>query len=382
MKKRLQIPFFIIAIIGIVLSIYMLIKNDVITFSALYSEEQIEKKTNSVDKLTEGKYYVWHNSKTDDIQKDLQAENDTDVFLLCPAGDPNWSKDSFVKHTLWFTSTNDQEIPTIYPGDKLLYISSSEVPFKGISWERYCDYGYSIGAANLIGDESGHYHITSDDGSSFRGYLYEKSDTADLNQYVSVTNLFLDKVGGTPIRQNSISDGGTVINLKKDKEYICEWYSGTYYQDYKMVANIHPFSFLEEFQTYDYDFLHSNVIEIKIPQWFKTGYYYINNIGMVRYVTDEFSSVYNGEPYDSNVVWNDPIILYDEYGNLIYDPSTKTDRRDDVGTGKSSTRSKKSNGVNQHTEEEIVQSQKMDGDGGADMYDVNEDVEFTGDVTG
>ena len=38
-----------------------------------------------------------------------------------------------------------------------------------------------------------------------------------------------------------------------------------------MTANVHTFGFLESFTTYDYEFLHSNCIEIAIPSWFKTG---------------------------------------------------------------------------------------------------------------
>lgn len=61
--------------------------------------------------------------------------------------------------TVWFSSSEDADIPTLYPGDKLLFVSSTKVPYQGIEWERFSDYGYTIGVANMIGDTSGHYRI-------------------------------------------------------------------------------------------------------------------------------------------------------------------------------------------------------------------------------
>ena len=143
-----------------------------------------------------------------------------------------------------------------------------------------------------------------------------------FNEYKDIKNLFLDKVGSIEVRDTLVSDGGTVINLEKDAPYVCEWYTGTFYQDYEMIANIHPFCVLENFTTYDYNFLHSSCMSISIPSWLKTGYYYINGIGLFRYVKGNDSRSYNGEAYDSTIEWNDPIIIKNERGEVIYNPST------------------------------------------------------------
>ena len=173
----------------------------------------------------------------------------------------------------------------------------------------------------MIGDASGHYHISFDSDNGYAGYLNPNSDAVSLEQYVNVSELFLDDVGGTPVRDENVSDGGTVLGLEKDKSYVCQWYTGTYFQDFKMKANTHAFCHLEEFTTYDYEFLHSNCISITIPEWFKTGYYYVAGIGMFRYVSAEDEAVYNGAAYDAAVDWNDPIIIYNEDGWIEYDPT-------------------------------------------------------------
>lgn len=325
MKKKTLIFFLIV--MGVIALLITFISTGVITFDTFGQNNQTITEASSVDQLSNGCYYIWHNDKTDDIKNDLAGSSDGNVFKLCPSGAVNWSDDSFVNHTIWFTSANDVDIPTLYEGDKLLYISSTYVPYEGISWERFADYGYTIGVANMVGDESGHYRIVNSDGDGYEGYVYPGSDANELNQYLTVSNLFLDKIGGKTIRDSSISDGGTVLNLTKDKNYVCEWYTGTYYQDFKMKADIHTFGHLEEFTTYNYEFLHSNCIEIQIPDWLKTGYYYVDGIGLFRYVTAEDRYYYNDKPYDADIDWNDPIILYDQDGNMIYNPSTGVDKR-------------------------------------------------------
>lgn len=320
-KKTLIISLIIVGAISIV---GVLIYYGVITFPTMESLSPKDEKSvvMSLDDLKDNRFYVWHNEKKNNISEDLEGTADVDVFKICPSGIINWKDNISVAHTVWFSSSNDTEIPTIYPGDRLLYISATKVPFEGIKWERFADYGYTIGVANMMGDNSGHYYISMDADDGYEGFINPESDAYALEKYDHVSELFLDKLGAIRVRDKQISDGGTVYGLKKDTKYLCEWYSGTYYQDFEMTANNHTFCAMESFTTYEYEFLHSNCISITIPEWFKSGYYYINGLGMFRYVSEEDATVYNGEPYDENINWNDPIVLYDKNGITIYDPST------------------------------------------------------------
>lgn len=317
MKKALII---ICALSGVIILFVLLLHFGVITPETIGIDDGTQKTVLSVYDLENGCYYVWHNEKETDIKNDLSGTVGAEVFRLCPSGDINWKKNSFVNRTLWFTSANDVDIPTFYPGDVLLYLSKTSVPSDGITWERFADYGYTIGVTNLKEDKSGHYRIVNSGDTGYSGYIYPSSDAGVLESYTNVSSIFLDKIGSVEIRASQISDGGTILGLKKDGTYVCEWYTGTYYQDYKMQANVHAFGSLESFTTYEYDFLHSNCISIKIPEWLKTGYYYIDEIGFFRYLSEEDALNYNGEPYDSSIDWNDPIIVYDDEGNVIYNP--------------------------------------------------------------
>lgn len=316
---------------------YILVAKGIISFPTMGENQETPQKVLSVNDLEDGCYYVWHNSSGSDIEDDLQGTVNPDVFRICPAGTINWDKNQEIEHTVWFTASEDEEIPTFYPGDRLVYISPTTVPFEGIEWERFADYGYSIGVANMVGDSSGHYRIILNIENGYEGYLNPESDAAVLEEYTNVSELFLDKIGNVPVRDDLISKGGTVLGLKEGGKYLCEWYTGTYFQDYEMTADNHVFCSMEEFTTYDYDFLHSRAISIIIPEWFKSGYYYIAGSGIFRYVSKEDLSQYNGAAYDAGVNWNDPIILYDERGLVMYDPSSGIDKRSENDNGSDTT---------------------------------------------
>lgn len=323
MKKKGIIIIFFIALPVIIL--FVLIFSGIIPspFKTLEGEQAKEtEEVISVDDLQDNCYYVWHNDNQSDIKKDLRGTTKKGVFKLCPTGLTNWKDNENIRHTIWFDTQNDSDIPTLYAGDELIYISGTDIPYEGIEWERFADYGYTIGVANLEGDQSGHYRIINSTEDGYTYYVNPESDAAQLMEFVNASELFIDKIGSVCVRDDFVSAGGTLLGLDKDTKYVCEWYMGTYYQDFEMTADTHVFCHLEKFTTYQYEFLHSNCISITIPKWLKTGYYYVSGLGFFRYVSKDDIYRYNGKAYDAGIDWNNPMILYDENGSLEYDPST------------------------------------------------------------
>jgi hypothetical protein len=279
-----------------------------------------------VSDLESGKAYVWHHEGAD-IKDDLSSDVGKDVFFTCITGDYNFKNKELEEVTeyprsIWIDSNTDSDIPTVTSSDCLIYVSSTEVP-SSIVFERFADYGYTIGVSNMEADQGGHYYLIYSDvyEDEYKYYIDTKSDAAQLTDIEIITKLYLDKVGSTKVDEKNVSDGGTVLGLKKDKTYTCEFYTGTYYQDYNLTANIHSFGSLERFVSYDYEFMHSNFIVIQIPEYFRSGYYFVNGVGLFRYVSDADAGKYDGEAYDAAINWNDPIILYNEDGTVKYDPS-------------------------------------------------------------
>lgn len=281
----------------------------------------------SVDDLDSGMAYVWSDKDAKDIKEDLDKRNDKEVFFRVMKGDYNFKGDEASEiaeypRSIWVNSEIDEQIPTVTSKDRLIYISDTTVPEK-IVFERFADYGYTVGVSNLIPDGGYHYYFcyAENDEDDYKYYVDMNSDAADLIQFEAVSRLYLDKVDGVRVSKDTVSKGGTITGLKKDQKYICEFYTGTFYQDFELTANIHSFGSFERFISYDFEFLHSNCIAIDIPEYFKSGYYYVNGVGLFRYVSDSDLSRYNGKPYDESVDWNDPIVIYDENGFVVYDPS-------------------------------------------------------------
>ena len=276
--------------------------------------------------LKSGKAYVWHH-EGGNIEEDIKNGAGKDVFFACIIGDYNFKGTeiedvSMYPRSIWIDSGTDSQIPTVTSSDRLIYVSKTEVP-ESIIFERFADHGYTIGVSNMIPDAGGHYYIeyAVSDEEDYKYYIDLTSDATQLTELEIVTKLYLDKVGDLKVDEDSVSDGGTVLGLEKDKQYVCEFYTGTYYQDFLLTANIHSFSSMERFVSYDYEFMHSTFIVIEIPEYFTSGYYFINGVGLFRYVDEEDLKIYNGEAYDAAIDWNEPLIIYNDVGEVIYDPS-------------------------------------------------------------
>lgn len=280
----------------------------------------------NVTDLESGKAYVWHHEGAD-IKADLESDAGQNIFFTCIAGDYNFKKKELEEVTeyprsIWIDSDTDSQIPTVTSSDRLVYVSNTEVP-SSIVFERFADYGYTIGISNMQADQGGHYYLVYSDveEDDYKYYIDMKSDAAQLSNIELISKLYIDKVGPIKVEEKTVSAGGTVLGLEKDKSYVCEFYTGTYYQDYALKANIHSFGSMERFVSYDYEFMHSNFIVIHIPEYFKSGYYFVNGVGLFRYVSDKDASKYSGEAYDAGIDWNDPMIIYNDDGTVKYDPS-------------------------------------------------------------
>ncbi len=328
-KKKKNNP---LLIIGIVVAIVMVaaVVLSLLGFNvfATLSGDSSGKPTSfsNVNDLESGKAYVWHH-EGGNIETDLKSASSESVFFSCIKGDYNFKNKEMEEaieypRSIWISTDEDDNIPTVTKDDLLIYVSSTEVP-DGILFERFADYGYSIGISNMIADGGGHYYFefAATDEDDYKHYVDMNSDAAQVSELDPITKLYLDKVGSTKVDEDNVSDGGSVLGLTKNKSYVCEFYTGTFYQDFKMTANIHSFSSLERFTSYEYEFMHSNFIVISIPDYFKSGYYFVNGVGLFRYVAEADESTYNGEAYDENIDWNDPIIVYNENGEMIENPS-------------------------------------------------------------
>ncbi|MCR5337542.1 MAG: hypothetical protein K6E75_03195 [Lachnospiraceae bacterium] len=281
--------------------------------------------------LTDDLVYVWKDKGYGSLEKDLsKTRTGREAFFTAPKGTI-----SFTRHetddlgqeprNIWFEDAADKSIPTVTRKDALLYVSKTDIP-KEIIFERFYDNGYSIGIAGMQEDKGGHFYIpyAEDREDDYQYYIDPESGASVLAGFDGIERLYLDRAGDEPVSSENVSAGGCVTGLIKDKTYDCQFYTGTFYQDFTLTANVRTFTSLERFESYEYSFLHANCISLKLPEYLKSGYYMVLGKGLIRYVAPEDEEKYSGQEYDTVIDWNDPIKQYDEYGLCIYDPSTGT----------------------------------------------------------
>ncbi|MCR4567806.1 MAG: hypothetical protein K5769_07125 [Pseudobutyrivibrio sp.] len=330
MKNKTLVIFVFVVAALLVTSLVLLklgIFNKAITYEAEAKEIQ---QINSVEDMEPEKLYIWK----DCADKEISATNNK--FQICPMENSNYklgkSGSISAHYTVWVDSKSDTEIPTLTSKDKLLFYSKTYVPDE-YKFLRLYENGYSLGITSLLPDKSDNYYLDYKESNknAYKQHINEDSDAGDLLG-LDVGRLYLDKVGGQRITEKNVTEDGIVKGLKKDKTYKCEFYIGSLYQDYNLKANQHTFTEFgeENFTCHGYDYLHSNCVSIDIPDWLCSGYYIFNGIGMFRYVDDTDVASYNGEPYDANIDWNEPLILYNERGDVIFDPSKPVEDETDA----------------------------------------------------
>lgn len=246
-----------------------------------------------VKNLDDGGYYVVNNN------------NPKKIYF----GNANFESGSTITHSdpdektdrvMWYTDEDYKNIPTFYSGDVLIYYSTEELTEK-INFERFEDLGKTIGVCGLEQTESGRYKFDT----SKTENVYPGHDTEKLFDFPQ-DSVILDEIGGESIREPNISRCGSIYGLPSDKTYKCKVYGGTEVTEINFKADVRAFDSYQQYTSNDYTFLSTNVIQINIPEWFNTGYYCIDGLGMFRYVVGkEYSkktdfNVRNNNPEDDD----------------------------------------------------------------------------------
>ena len=291
--------------------------------------------------LVNGNYYVLHEDGTHDA-----------VYL----GEITYSSETTSTPSndriIWFNGDEDN-IPTLYSGDKLVYYTTSELT-ETFYFERFESFGYTVGLCQLEETVSKRYSVSTDPEDL---NTYPNSD-ADVILESSNDSVIIDTVGGTPLRasdeDNNKSDDsidttnqntyiptgsskdtssmvsriGTINNLIQDSKYILEIYTGTesldMNQDIILTANILALGSMESFTSHDYEFTGTvGIIEITLPEWMESGYYLINGQGLFKYInssekTDDVDlNIHTSNDYITELKsYNFASIYAEEYSNL------------------------------------------------------------------
>ncbi len=199
------------------------------------------------------------------------------------------------QRVVWFKE-DIEKIPTLYQGESLILYTTEEFDEKFVL-ERFEDYGYSVGIQGLVVTEAGRLKLSTD---VEKFCTYPNGDTDALLQSQN-ENVVIDslKTNGTEFREDPntrieageqyqyITRSGSLAKFQKDQKYDFLVYDGTIKKEYVFTADVDIMGSFEVQETLDYDYEIKNVIHINIPEYYNTGYYLVNGIGMFRYVTKQ-----------------------------------------------------------------------------------------------
>lgn len=302
-----------------------------------------EDKANAyLEKMEEGKYYVLHQDKSfQEVYWGAATFDEEDVV-----SSPNDNR------VIWFDESMYKQIPTLYQGDELVYRTTDEI-VETFNFERFEDFGYSVGLCGLKETDSGRYSISTDkdDNNTFPG-----GDTDELLLLDNDT-VIIDTLGGKALRAPVTTENGvklnspvsrcnSILNLKKDVTYKAEIYEGTELKEYNFRADKRIMASMEVRETNDFTFEQEVIMNINIPSDFHNGYYMINGMGVFRYV--------NGTSYSENDDFNIPNETDDnttsqtntQEDSVVFEPSeSETEGDPDIGEATESVFTLQEDGV-------------------------------------
>jgi hypothetical protein len=275
--------------------------------------------TNDSTQLISGQYYIWHNENETNIVKDVKADQSKytnyayKIFTPCISVTPTSDSVGSSYRIVWSNVVSDDDIPTLYEGDALVYYSDTGL-LTNINMEHFYDHGYTLGIYGLTETFTGsniyclkasneNIGVKGDAYSYFANALYDREET-----------IVLPIVGDIALTNTSISDSGTVKGLRKDSEYTVEAYIGSKRHELTMKADTRIWSSMESFNLTTISYVGDGIMKIDIPDFVESGYYYINGVGFFRYV--------KGTSYDSNTEFNRRVIVLAADGSVLYDPTT------------------------------------------------------------
>lgn len=203
-----------------------------------------------------------------DVTKEIYSTNDTKNGMINP------EENRLVNFT-----HKDLAIPTLYKNDQLIYVSDGSI--STFVWERFKDYGYSIGLSGLQLTNSG--KIKSQE--TTMAAVGSTAETAIASLTVPEgADITVDKINGTALSSQYINDGGIITGMSRDAAANVDFYIGTQHVPVSISADTKYYKSFELYSTDKYALSTDGYALVEIPSYLRSGYYLINEVGFVKYL--------------------------------------------------------------------------------------------------
>lgn len=262
----------------------------------------------TVNDLKAGSYYVKNGSEFYELPVE-GVSFDTNKPAKSTNNLPNGMTDPEENRIVDFVY-KDQAIPTLYKSDQLVFKSSGNVP--SFTWERFLDQGYSIGVYGLQATSAGKIEYSPEKAGNEKMASITRAIQQKIAEGLNIDNGFIiDKVNGTTLTKDNLRTGGIIAGLTKDSVADCDLYIGTNLVSIGTAADMRAFTSFELFTTDLYSNSPDGYAIIDIPEYLKSGYYYLNNAGLVKYYDVERGAD------TSNIKLDEPYYYKDDNGNVL-----------------------------------------------------------------
>ena len=227
-------------------------------------------------------------------------------------GDTNFRGNAdATRRVVWFGKDYDK-VPVMQKGESLVYRSATEFTPR-FSVERFQDLGYTLGICTMTPTSAGRYRFSTNprarciDINSSAGDLYNLGE-----HYVT-----MEMIGDTQLRMGNISLAGTIVGLERGKTYSADIYIGTEVLSYNIVADVRAMLSMENDTITEFTYEKGKVISFSFPDYYNSGYYYVNGYGMVKYVNSD-------REFDETIAMNVPNPSGADTVDDAYQPSIAT----------------------------------------------------------
>lgn len=224
--------------------------------------------------------------EADDMEENKVYAMDGTKFILTASIGGNCSGKVTVadpKRVAWMQK-KESLVPTMYKGG-IVAVKSATTDLKSLSCERFKDCGYSIGIYGAKYNESTQM-IDLNAGSN----IAENSPAANAMDKSMSSEFHIESINGTPVTADMLDSAGVLNCFEQGKSYTIGYYAGTEYKTCSVTANLHILESWETFTLTDVTMTKKGYLAIAIPDDFKSGWYFIEGQGFIKYIADDYGA--------------------------------------------------------------------------------------------
>ena len=227
--------------------------------------------------------------KVGDLETDTYYVKDGTDFYKMYKADKNFTGDAHTadsSRVIWNLEEQDDLLPVLYKNEPLVFAIDADIP-QETTLERFKDIGYSLGVRELSENENGMFQVDGQDDMKSGSAAMAAFQTKDKEGQDSDPRIAIDNISGKKLTEDNISSSNTITGLKKNKTYQLDVYVGSKYAEVSAKADTHIYQSSETVSITSLSMTKNGYVAIDMPENLQSGYYYLSDGGMFKYVAVE-----------------------------------------------------------------------------------------------